>query len=592
MNRKPQDRRVLIAIGAAVAAVTIGVFSSGIHGQMLFDDMRSIVANSDIQHFPEVISGSSRPFTEFTFFLNYMLHGPAVVPYHIVNVLIHALAALWLFGLLRRTLLLSHFKKRFEDTAPWLAGAVAMTWAVHPLQTESVTYIVQRAESMMGMFAALTLYSALRATTGEGRECRWRAIAVLSMALGMMSKPVMIVMPLLVLLFDMMFLSDGLRNTLRQRWRFHLLLAATWIIPAVLLSLPNESTGSVGFGAGRLSPWLYLFTQCDVIAHYLRLCVWPHPQCIDYAWVPVERLGDVWCTGIALLLLMATTIALVVRRRASGYLGCWFLLALAPTSSLIPLDDIAAEHRLYLALLAPLVLAIVGGYSLLSSAFGVARAKVLSALALVVLVGCFGVLTVRRNQCYGSEARMWQDVLKTRPDHLRARLGLGALALGQGAVDDAEQYFLDVLQRLPDAIAGTPSPTDTLYSLTKTNLGVVHEQRGQLDLAEAAFREALLISRKNTDARANLGIILSAKGQEDEAIPLWREVLEIEPHHAKARYCLGWSAARRGDVTAARMHLQDVAAGYGPLAEQAKAILNKLPENRRQSSRLGLDRPK
>jgi protein O-mannosyl-transferase len=572
MIRDSGARRVVLLIALFIAALTLVVFGSGLRGQMIFDDYRSIVANSDIEHFPDVVRGSTRPLTELTFYLNYALHGASVVPYHVVNIVIHTVAALLLFGVLRLTLLLPRFGGRFATSAPWLAGSVAAVWAVHPLQTESVTYIVQRAESMMGMFALLSLYASVRASKDGGR-LRWQALAIVSMGLGMASKPVMVVVPLLVLLYDVVFLEGGVRDLLRQRWRFYLLLASTWLIPAVLLSMPNESSTSAGFGPGRLGSWGYLLTQCDVVVHYLRRCVWPDPLCIDYAWSPVSGWGEVWCTGSILAILLAVTLVLLVRRRPIGFLGAWFFLALMPTSSVLPLDDLAAERRLYLALVAPVTLLVIGGAQVLWLRTESARGRWLSAAVWVAVLATLSVLTVRRNLCYTSETRMWESVLEVRPQHIRARVGLGALALAAGDLKRAEAHFVEVLERLPADVPAGASPTATLYSLTQTNLGVVREQEGRFDLAEACFREAIRVSQGNADAKVNLGILLSRRRQDPESSRLWQAALKLEPHHAKALYCLGWSAMQRGDRAAAGLYLSKVAAGRGPWSDQARALL-------------------
>ncbi len=569
MNSKLRLPQVL---GVAVALLTIAVFSTGVRGQMIFDDYRGIVANSDIAHFPDVLLGSTRPLTELTFFINYALHGAAVVPYHVVNILIHALATVLLFGIVRRTLQLPRFKERYGVAAPWLAATAAATWAIHPLQTESVTYIVQRAESMAGMFALLALYAFLRGATGSC-DRRWMWGAAAAAMLGMLSKPVVIVVPLLILLYDLTFLERG------NRWRWHVALLATCLVPVVLLALPNESSTSAGFGAGRPGPWVYLLTQCDVVVHYIRLCFWPDPLCIDYGWAPVRGLGDVWCTGIALAVVALLSVWLARQRRGTGYLGCWFLLALAPTSSVIPIDDLAAERRMYLALAAVILLAVLAGWEALR--WGGARLKwsvgqraALAVLPVVTVLALLVTMTVQRNGVYGSEAKMWRDVLTTRPENMRARLGLGALALAQGLFDEAESEFAAVLQRLPDEIpADRPSPVSTLYSLTQTNLGVLREQQGRFDEAESCFREAVRVSTRNADARVNLGIVLSRAQSSPESKRLWEEAIGIEPHHTKARFCLGWQALKEGDVDLAREHLGHAARGRGELADRSRDLL-------------------
>jgi tetratricopeptide (TPR) repeat protein len=571
-----RQRRIVLLLGAVLAAAVVGVFSSGLHGQMMFDDYRGIVANSDIGHFPDVLRGSTRPLTEFTFFLNYALHGASVEPYHVVNILIHALAALLLFGIVRRTLLLPRFSERYVHSAAWLAAVASGLWALHPLQTESVTYIVQRAESMMGMFALLTLYAFLRGSTGE-RAPRWFGVAIASAVLGMLSKPVMIVVPLLVLLYDFVFLG-GRRD---GRWRWHLGLWATCLISIVLLVLPNESSSSAGVGAGRPGPWIYLLTQCDVVVHYIRLCIWPDPLCIDYAWPPAGGVGDVWCSAAALGVVAVLSVWLLRRRQATGYLGCWFLLALAPSSSVIPIDDLAAERRMYLALAAVAVLAVLAVWEALRWVgarlqWSVGHRVALAVLPAVSVLAALSLVTVHRNGFYDSEEKMWRDVLETRPENLRARLGLGALALAQGLADVAEAEFETVLSRLPDVIPDdSPSAVSTLYSLTKTNLGVLREQQGRFDEAEACFREAIRVSQQNADARVNLGIVLSRTGTDPESKRLWEEAISIEAHHIKARFCLGWLALKEGNGEAAREHLEHAACGRGELAERAGALLKQ-----------------
>ena len=568
------NKRIPLLLAAAVGLVTIGVFSSGLHGQMMFDDYRSIIGNSDIEHFPDVILGSTRPLTELTFFVNYALHGASVVPYHVVNILLHALAAMLLFGVVRRTLLLPQLARSYATAAPWLAASASAAWALHPLQTESVTYIVQRAESMTGMFALLTLYAFVRSATSDDTAARrWSWIAVAACVLGMLSKPVMIVVPPLVRLYDYVFRVSG------GRWRRHLGLWATGLIPLVLIVMPNESSSSAGMSAGLLSPWRYLLTQCDVVVHYLRLCVWPTPLCIDYAWQPVDGFGEVWCSAAALAVLVVICVTLATRRQALGFLGCWFILALAPTSSVIPVADLAAERRMYLALAALTVVVTVAGWeglrrlaAKLSWSQGRMAALAVVPVATVLLV--FGGLTVQRNRVYGSEEKMWQSVLTARPENLRARLGLGALALAKGQLAVAETQFEAVLSDLPQTIpADPPSATSTLYSLTRTNLGVLREQQERYVDAEFCFREAIRVSRQNADARVNLGIVLSRKRIDPESRRLWLEALTIEPNHTKAHFCLGWQGLKEGDVHTARKHLEHAAHGRGELAQQARALL-------------------
>ena len=166
--------------------------------------------------------------------------------YHVVNLAIHILGALVLYGVVRRTLLCASLRQRYGDEARWLALAVALIWVVHPLQTESVTYLIQRTESLMGLFFLLTLYCVIRGSTSSGRR-GWYAAAVVCCALGMGSKEVMVVAPLTVLLYDRAFLSGSFREALRARAALYAGLFGCWLVLVGLVASTSHSL-TAGFG--------------------------------------------------------------------------------------------------------------------------------------------------------------------------------------------------------------------------------------------------------------------------------------------------------------------------------------------------------
>src|SRR5262249_53422464 len=235
--------------------------------------------------------GRQRAITTLTFALNHAFGGFEPRGYHVVNVVIHVLAGLCLFGIVRRTAQLARFADHTCANAVPLAFTIAALWLAHPLQTESVTYTVQRAESLMGLCYLATLYCAIRAATGA---CAWQGPAVLACALGMGSKPVMVTAPLVVLAYDRMFLADTWRTIwLRRRWMY-LGLASSWSWIALcgllgaLVDPASARAGAAGFGMEGIGVRDYLLTQPAVLLHYLGLALVPHPLVIDYGW-PIER---------------------------------------------------------------------------------------------------------------------------------------------------------------------------------------------------------------------------------------------------------------------------------------------------------------
>src|SRR5262245_33459333 len=286
---------------------------------------------------------SGRPIVSISLALNYAFT-PELWGFHAVNLAIHVLAALTLFGIVHRT----GVRLESDTFAFW----IALLWAVHPLQTSAVTYIVQRAEALTGLVYLLTLYGAIRAIDGPRKA--WTAAAIATCALGMATKESMVTAPLAVIAWDWVFAP----RQMRRRVPLYLGLAATWTIAAVIVAGGYRSQ-SVGFGLRGWTPWPYLVTQAGVIARYLRLAIVPWPLVLDYGWPRATSVADVAVPAGMIVGLLALTAWAFVRRMPIGFAGVWFFLTLAPTSSVIPIvTEVAAEHRMYLPLAAVLAVGV------------------------------------------------------------------------------------------------------------------------------------------------------------------------------------------------------------------------------------------
>ncbi|HEX3729831.1 MAG TPA: hypothetical protein VHV47_08505, partial [Opitutaceae bacterium] len=278
-----------------LAVAVVAAYANSLHGAFVWDDIPSIAENPMIEHFgtalrrPAAVNTTSgRPLVALSLAANYALSRRNAVGFHLGNVLIHLAAALALFGLVRRLFLLPGWGGRYALHATVLALAVAGIWALHPLQTQAVTYVIQRAESLMGLCYFLTLYLFLRSGT-SARPGRWRTLAVVACAAGMTAKEVMASAPLLVLLLDRTFLAGTFRRALASKPRFYGALFSTWAILAwLVLSLHGNRGGSTG-GLSAHAAWLpYWLTQFPAIATYLKLAFFPHPLIFQYGafWLP------------------------------------------------------------------------------------------------------------------------------------------------------------------------------------------------------------------------------------------------------------------------------------------------------------------
>ena len=530
----------VLLIGATVA-----VYANSFGGVFQFDDRHAIVENERIHQLwpPGGLLSSRRPLFEISLAVNYALGELDPWGYHLVNLVIHVLAGLTLFGVIRRTMLHMGHASRMAQASSRLAFAISLIWLVHPLQTESVTYIVQRCEAMMGLFYLLTIYCLLRAVPST-RAWLWYVLAVVTCALGMASKAVMVTAPVLVLLYDRIFLARSWRSLWNKRWHLYSGLAATWGILwlcGIVQSLLNASNprATVGLGFTGITPVEYLLTQPGVMLYYLRLSFWPHPLCLDYAW-PVET-GMVSIILSLVVILVAAGGALLYLLRGSwiGFVGVWFFLILSPTSSIIPIRDPLFEHRMYLPLAAVVTLSVLAWHGVAAGWCASARAgrlrRLLPVCFLVAISVALGTTTILRNQDYQTELGMWKDIVAKRPNNARGHYSLGTVLLKNAKTDEAIEQF-------GAAIRIDPAYTDAHY-----NLGNALQNKGRVGGAIKAHREAIRLDPKQFMARLNLANLLQSRtGSMEEAVRQYREALRTKPDLVMAQVNLGKALLRMG----------------------------------------------
>ncbi len=561
----------LLAGGIIVLAVLAAYWDS-FSGPFIFDDGVGITDNATIRHLWPVWQAltpphgmpddgarpvAGRPIVNFSLAVNYAFGGLDVTGYHAFNLLVHTLAALTLFGVVRRTLacgrgaLTPHLSRsRGEGTPPTvLALAVALLWALHPLQTESVTYVSQRAESLMGLFYLLTLYCFVRSTdeTGERQKARggersqesgarrqekqsgvrplasslWSLASISACFLGMASKEVMVSAPLMVLLYDRTFVAGTFREAWAKRRLFYVSLAATWILLGYLVATTHGRGGSAGFGID-ITWWPYALTQFGAIMHYLRLSFWPDLLVFDYGTPLATQAMEIVPYAMMVLLLVIGTILALWRRPAVGFWGCWFFAILAPTSSVVPVaTQTMAEHRMYLALAPLVVLVVLGLYSWLGRR---------SAVVFLALAVGLGWLTVQRNKAYHDELTVWSDTVAKCPDNGRAHDNLGNILVKMpDRLSDAVTEFEAALRLDPDS------------SKTHNNLGsVLLKLPGHLPDAIAQFEAALRINPDFMEAHYNLGnALLNEPSRSSDAITEYEAALRLNPDSVETHINLG-----------------------------------------------------
>ena len=529
-------------------------FANSFQGAFVLDDNQHL-GKERITHLSWDSIGGRRPVVDLTLAFDYQRGAGAGAsvspwPFHQTNLCVHLLAGLVLYGLVRRTLLLDPSARRLGGAAPWLALVVALVWVVHPIQTQGVTYIIQRAESMMGLFYLLTLYAVVRGHESR-RAAIWYAAAIVACALGMACKAVMVTAPLVVLLFDYAFLSRVPAATPRRRWWLYGGLAATWLVLVVVgvaggvMDSGYRRGATVGFSFKGISPIEYLMTQAGVLAHYLGLCLWPSPLVLDYGWPAARTAGQVLLPGLVVAGALSGTIWALIRKPAIGFAAAWFFVILAPTSSVVPIKDPAFVHRLYLPLAGVVALVVIGGYSLIRALGrrGVAPARRVwpQAFLALTVVGALAGRTIARNRDFATDKGMWEQVVAYRPEHGRAHLGWGKAIFDEGenarrAGDEATAAakFAEAERAFRNAVQFRPGYGDAHY-----NLGNALSETGKLDAAVEAYRQAIAINPRHARAQYNLANALKKLKRYPEAIVAYRAAADLDPTHFKARINLG-----------------------------------------------------
>jgi len=541
----------------ALIAAAVATYANAITLPFVYDDIETIVDNPHIATFwpiqaPVQSAVAGRPVVTLSLALNFALGGLSPAGYRLGNLAVHILCGLLLFGIIRRTLARPTMPEDFQASAAPLAFATALVWLVHPLHTEVIDYVTQRTESMMGLFLLATLYAAMRSMTEPESSARgWRVASVAACTLGMATKESMVTAPVLVALYDIAFESGSVREAWQRRGKFYVALASTWIVLAVL-NWYGPRWRSAGFSSG-VTPWTYLLNQALMIVTYLKLTLWPDPLVLDYG-VPLRvSIRDVWPAALAVLTLAAATLVAWRSRPRLAFLGTWFFVLLAPSSSVIPIaTEVGAERRMYLPLAAIVILVVIGIWQLTSRSPEKTRIRV--AILAIACSACMA-LGIRRNTEFRTDLSIWQSVLDRRPSG-RAHYSVGLALAQSGRRAEAVTHLTIATRDYPEAhyavgfeldLQGDHEsalahyrefvrlrPDDRSVPRAYHQMGRASMALGRPDEAAAAFEEVLRMRPGNLDALSGLADARLQEKHYEEAIDAYQKYISIDPKNPAA----------------------------------------------------------
>jgi hypothetical protein len=533
---------------AAIIVLGWLVYLPALDAPFLFDDLGLIVRNDygvidNLWPWGPLPDGG-RWFGTWTLQLSYAIHGLNLFGWHITNVAIHVAAGCLLFGLVACCLNRRGIPPWLAAHRHWLAIATALIWVVHPLQTQAVTYIIQRYESLMGLFYLLTIYCLVRGDASN-RPWIWYTGSIVACWAGAATKEVMISAPVVALLVDRAFLTDSWREIWRRRWGLYLGLFAAvgWLVYVSYGGLVGKRSPSAGFGLESLSSWEYLRSQPAVLIHYLRLVFWPDVLVFDYGWPIETNPWRIYGLGFVIVLLLGASLWAVWRAPRIGVLGLAFFLILAPTSSIVPIMDLAFEHRMYLPSACVILLALVAAVPGVSCTIGEQRKQeqilwVAATIAITLLAG----RTALRNVEYRDPIRMWERMIAIHP-HPRTMGFLAKLYMNAGRYDES----VDLLQRL---LALAPDHYEGWNHMAK-----LYFAKRDYPRASQYCREAIKRDPKGVSALLTLGRSEMFQGNYTLALEASRAALACAPNAVAPRQQVAWLLA-----TVPVDHLRDGAA--------------------------------
>ncbi len=552
---------------ALIILTTAICYSNIYQSPFIFDDSGYIVNNNNITKLNHYLLLNNilkpRNIINFTFALNYRFGNLDVFGYHLFNVLVHMVNGLLVYFLalivFNRLVALPGSLNYPGAQAPgyWtplMSLFAALIFVLHPIQTQAVTYTVQRFASMATLFYLLSvllyLKGRLASTSSSAFSLQPSALYALSFISGMfafLSKPNTASLPAAILLVEY-FLIDRTLQDWKRKLPWFALVFTLWILFILYVmgfftgaSESNrllEDVSELSRSTEAINRWHYLCTQFNVLVIYIRLLFLPIGQNLDYMYPFKKGFFDGY-TPLAFLFLLGLVclgIKAVRKHPVITFAIFWFFITLSVESSIIPISDALYEHRLYLpmfgfALLVPYLV-----FYFLSNRI------YLSVLISVLIISGLGAATVLRNVIWQDPLTLWSDVVSKSPHNFRGHNGIGLALDDMGRIDEAICHYKMALEIEPN------NPR------VHNNMGIALMHKQKLDEAITHFSQALRLDHDNAEALNNMGVALKDKGMVNEAIENLSKALEIDPENHETHNNLGAALTRAGRYDEAMSH--------------------------------------
>ena len=531
-----------------LALLVIVIYANTLNGPFVFDDRPNIISNPDIRLSELSLKGLAkaafespmphRPLSNISFALNYYLHGYSPLGFRLLNILIHCSTGILLYFFVKTTLSTPAIRSRYVQQL-WIAFFAAAVWMVHPLQTQSISYIVQRMNSMAAMFYLLSILFYARFRLAGRRKHRWWLLSgcILAAVLALASKQIAATLPFVILAYELYFFRFARPKIVWVSAAGCMLL--TIVIALLFMDGAPFDRIMAGYAQRDFTVIQRLLTQPRVVMLYLSLLLWPSPSRLnlDHDFAISQSLLDPVSTILAMaalagLILLAAVTAKKTPLVSFGIL--WFFANLVIESSIVPLE-IIFEHRLYLPSMMFCLLMVVLVYRCFKTRW---PATVL--FCLVIAVGV--VWTFERNAVYADRVTLWRDCTKKSPHKARPHNNLGVALADSGYHDDAIVQYQKTLKINPN------------YAETYANIGLSLAEQGKVEQSIPQFLKTLELNPEDARTHSNLGAVLVMLERNTEAVEHLTRAAKLDPQNASAQNNLGVALQRLNRFEEAQDH--------------------------------------
>ncbi len=538
-----------LAVFTIILSIWIG-YHNTLNHSFHFDDTHAIVNNKQITELGDFrdlhywMDINNRPLSYFSFALNYKTGKLEPKPYHMINILIHILSAILLFMVIYMVFTTTVMgRSRLKKYVIPLAALAAMIFALHPVQTQSVTYIIQRMESMAWMFSLASLLSYLhgRILHSQGKRLitfmPFYLLAFLTWIAALLSKQTAAALPLVCLAAEFFFITgkDG------KPYKRYLVIAT---LLAAVLAVFVVATDLIPPEKGSLPKLAYLATQMKVIVKYMQISILPVHLTLDYAFVKSSSLLEpvVLISSLVHLVMIAIAFSLRKRNPLAGFGILLFYLPLAITSTVFPIRDVIFEHRIYLSL---------AGFGLILSSlffsFMVLRPKRIWYLIPAVYLLTLGIAAFERNKVWQDNCTLWKDTLEKEPGSSRAWLAVGDCYKQQN-------NFVQALKHYNQALL-----LDSTNATALNNRGNLKLTQNDLEGAIADYNTIIRISPEFRNlAYLNMGIAYTKKGEPLKAVQEYTKAINAGNAETRVYFHRALSYVYLGDYPHAESDLNVV----------------------------------